>query len=238
MSKPLNLEGERYDRLLVIKRDPDNKRKWICKCDCGNIISVYASNMRRGLTKSCGCLRKERGQQKLIDLTGQKYGKLTVLKQHHYDPETRIYYWTCQCNCGSIIIVAGNHLKSGHTQSCGCLISKGEEKIAQLLIENNISFKKQYSFPNLLGTNGGRLRFDFAIFDKNNNLLYLIEYDGWQHEIKKDTKWDRNNAFETRQIHDKMKTQYCQEHNIPLIRITSEQFKTFSINDLKLNIGE
>ena len=48
----------------------------------------------------------------------------------------------------------------------------------KLLKENNILFKREYTFPDLFGIGGGKLRFDFGILDNRGNLLYLIEYDG------------------------------------------------------------
>lgn len=58
-----NLLGRRFGRLRVmglIKRRPDNPHaEWLCVCDCGNAKSVYATNLKRGLTTSCGCKHKE-----------------------------------------------------------------------------------------------------------------------------------------------------------------------------------
>jgi hypothetical protein len=34
-------------------------QKWLCRCDCGTLKSIWASNLRQGRTQSCGCLRKE-----------------------------------------------------------------------------------------------------------------------------------------------------------------------------------
>lgn len=51
-------------------------------------------------------------------------------------------------------------------------------KLKKLLKENNILFKREYTFPDLFGIGGGKLRFDFGILDNRGNLLYLIEYDG------------------------------------------------------------
>ena len=65
-------------------------------------------------------------------------------------------------------------MKDGSTQSCGCLKSQYELKILNILKDNNINFKYQYSFPDLKGDKK-RLFFDFAIFNKNE-LKYLIEY--------------------------------------------------------------
>lgn len=55
---------------------------------------------------------------RLIDLTGQRFGMLTVL-QRSEAPHSCVY-WRCRCDCGTIIEVSGNNLKRGHTVSCGC----------------------------------------------------------------------------------------------------------------------
>lgn len=54
----------------------------------------------------------------ITNLVGQKFGKLTVLYQ---TPNTNSQpRWMCRCDCGKEKTVQGCHLKSGHTQSCGC----------------------------------------------------------------------------------------------------------------------
>ena len=63
----------------------------------------------------------------------------------------------------------------GDTNSCGCIRSKGEMQIRQLLQENNIDFKQEFSFEDLKDILP--LRFDFAIF-KNELLVGLIEFQG------------------------------------------------------------
>lgn len=62
MPKVINETGNRYGRLTVIKKNGSTKRgaiKWLCLCDCGNEITVIGNLLRRGSTKSCGCLRQE-----------------------------------------------------------------------------------------------------------------------------------------------------------------------------------
>lgn len=61
MGKLIDITGKRFGRLLVIERRPTINRKayWSCKCDCGNTITVSASSLLCGKTRSCGCLRKE-----------------------------------------------------------------------------------------------------------------------------------------------------------------------------------
>lgn len=57
-----DLTGQRFGRLTVVNRagsGKDRQALWLCQCDCGNNCIVYASNLRKGHTKSCGCLQKE-----------------------------------------------------------------------------------------------------------------------------------------------------------------------------------
>lgn len=55
---------------------------------------------------------------KLIDLTGQRLGKLTVL-QRAKEASAKRTYWLCKCDCGNETLVEGGNLRSGHTKSCG-----------------------------------------------------------------------------------------------------------------------
>lgn len=55
---------------------------------------------------------------KLIDLTGQKFGRLTVIERAENSQKHTA--WLCECDCGQKRVVQSDHLKSGHTKSCGC----------------------------------------------------------------------------------------------------------------------
>ena len=57
---------------------------------------------------------------KTIDLTGMKFGRLTVIEFSHQDKHKK-RHWLCKCECGTIKTVQTGHLKSGKTTSCGCL---------------------------------------------------------------------------------------------------------------------
>ena len=174
--------GQKYNRLTVVEqtqeRDNCGRVIWLCRCDCGNLTKVDSSSLRNGNTKSCGCLKKENfGDSLCIDLTGQRFGKLLVLErvENTWDGRAR---WKCQCDCGTTTEVAGELLRSGHTQSCGCMTSKGEYLIRQYLNQHNIDFQTQYMFSDLVSQKGYPLRFDFAIFNTDNSIKCLIEYDG------------------------------------------------------------
>jgi hypothetical protein len=57
-----DISGQRFGRLIAIKRVESNKKyqsRWLCKCDCGSEVVVYAYCLKNGNTKSCGCLKKE-----------------------------------------------------------------------------------------------------------------------------------------------------------------------------------
>jgi hypothetical protein len=53
-----------------------------------------------------------------VDLTGQRFGKLTVIERAVYKKERT--YWRCLCDCGKIVKVDGSALRRGHSKSCGC----------------------------------------------------------------------------------------------------------------------
>ncbi len=62
MGKLIDLTGQRFGRLVVIERAKNGKNRgarWICRCDCGNIKTIYGYNLRSGCSRSCGCLQKE-----------------------------------------------------------------------------------------------------------------------------------------------------------------------------------
>jgi hypothetical protein len=62
MPRLIDLTGQRFGRLLVVRRAPSRpthtgRVTWLCDCDCGRTATVRGTNMRAGITRSCGCLR-------------------------------------------------------------------------------------------------------------------------------------------------------------------------------------
>ena len=96
--------------------------------------------------------------------------------------------------------------------------SRGEIKIEEILKEKGIVFEEEYSFPDLVSTSGYPLRFDFAVFDDEGNLDFLIEYQGIQHYEAK-SKFGGYTGLRKQQYNDMQKRVYCKEHNIILIAI-------------------
>lgn len=123
LGKKLELAGKRFGRLVVMKEAGKDKHgfiQWRCKCDCGNVIITSGTSLKLGRTKSCGCFHKDIKRNMFIDLTGQKFERLTVVKRAKgYIGKGS--YWHCKCDCGNEIIVRAQSLKDGQTKSCGCL---------------------------------------------------------------------------------------------------------------------
>lgn len=228
LSGRLDKTGQRFGKLTVLKKLPGGK--YLCQCDCGNQIEVITRNLTSGNTKSCGCYHKERMREiKFQSLIGQRFGKLTVLKESEKKTSDNKSKWICQCDCGTIIEISGHSLKQGHTKSCGCIKSFGEEKIGNLLTQANIQFQKEYSFKNCYGNNKNYpLKFDFYISSKK----YLIEYDGEQHFQTNNRGWNNKQNLENTQYYDKIKNEYCLNNNIPLIRIPYWHLPDLCIEDL------
>lgn len=229
--------GNIYGYLTVIARaenDKDNRAQWLCKCKCGNEVIVRGKSLRNGNTKSCGCYQKERAAQSNMDrvgnLVGQRFGKLQVISEagfitHTNGKRSRIY--NCLCDCGNYCQIQHQYLAFGDTTSCGCIRSKGEFQIEQLLKEHNVNFQREYSFENLKDKLS--LRFDFAIFNNKNELLGLIEYQGEQHYCK-------SNGFYSEDLikHDKMKIDFCNKNNIKLKHIIYKKNYNLTWEDLRL----
>ena len=88
--------------------------------------------------------------------------------------ENHCALWKCKCECGNEVIVTGNHLRTGHTTSCGCIKSVGEMRINQVLSKAEVNYSSQYT----VFINGVYYRFDYGIFDSENHLIRLVEFDG------------------------------------------------------------
>ena len=96
--------------------------------------------------------------------------------------------------------------------------SRGDIKIHEILEAAGLNFVEEYSFPDLVSTSGRPLRFDFAVFDDDDELQFLIEYQGIQHYQAK-SKFGGYSGLKKQQFNDFKKREYCFKHNIILIAI-------------------
>ena len=234
----IDLTGQKFGYLTVLKESPKRGSNgnifWWCKCEkCGTEREISGATLRNGKVISCGCVSKDnlklgRGLN-FQNLTGQKFGKLTVIERVE-DARGGQVQWLCQCDCGNQSTVMAENLKKGNTQSCGYCNenSHGNIKIEAILKENNIPFIREKRFESCKDKT--YLPFDFYVNNK-----YLIEYDGIQHF--KITGWGADN-FESTQLHDKIKNQWCKDNNIPLIRIPYTHYEDLCLDDLLLDSSQ
>ena len=107
------LVGKRFGRLVVESRTEERQNRsvvWKCKCDCGNYKNVPTHSLQNSHTQSCGCLIREIHG---VDITNQKFGKLTAL--YPVESESVTLVWHCKCECGNECDVNGSFLRRGLT---------------------------------------------------------------------------------------------------------------------------
>ena len=235
-----NIIGQKYGKLTVLYRvnPPNNitakkpKSFWKCQCECGNQCIVSVDKLNNGNTKSCGCLSKEKASERFsIDITNYKFGNLTAIERDLNKPAGNVY-WLCKCDCGnpSLESIDGTSLRTGKKTNCSLCRprSKGENKIKEILLENNIPFVQEKSFEDCkFPDSNHKARFDFYV-----NNTYIIEFDGRQHlKFDKSSRWQ---SLEYIQAHDQFKNDYCKTNNIPIIRIPYNHLDKIQLNDLLL----
>lgn len=228
-----DLTGQRFGRLTVIgvdhkdKDSGDNSRYfWKCQCDCGKTTVVVSSSLKNGYSKSCGCLQAEasalRAKDRTIDLTGHKYGLLTVIERVDDPDREGFSLWRCLCDCGNEKLVEGHNLRSGLVASCGCLNqSKYELFVLQYFeekgYESGIDYEAQKRFDDLRGYDDGKLSYDFSII-KNGKIYAFIECQGQQH-YKPVDMFGGEEQFAKQQLHDEAKRKYAEKLGVKLIEI-------------------
>lgn len=149
-------------------------------------------------------------------------------------PRTKAKYWFYCEDCGNEFLTALDSLKQNRSMKClDCTISKGEQRISNWLIKNNIKFEVQKKFDGLIGLGNGNLSYDFYL--PRHNLL--IEYQGEFHD---GTAQLYKGHFEKQKEHDRRKREYAEQHNIDLLEIRYYDFDNIDniLSDYFLNKGE
>lgn len=140
----------------------------------------------------------------------------SLLTKHYRNAQQNLLI---KCDKNHIFEMNYNHFQRG--QRCPyCNGSGGEIEIQNYLNKNQLEYKREYSFVDLVYKD--KLRFDFAIFSKTE-LLCLIEFDGIQHFKPKNfgniSMEEASEQLKLTRLRDKMKNDYCKKKKINLIRI-------------------
>lgn len=166
--KALDLKGQKFGKLKVISRAENSisgKARWNCLCDCGNSTVSISGNLKQGLAQSCGCIQinkvTELGKNRLDDLKGKKFGRLTVLNRDETKTGEKPR-WICQCDCNILVNVSSANLKNGSTNSCGCL---------RLEISAKVFYKHGQSGTIEYARQKSRKQY----FNNKNNVFYMTK---------------------------------------------------------------
>ena len=101
MGNAIDITGLRFGRLTVVShngKDKYGQMMWLCRCDCGVLVTCLSGNLRYGRTTSCGCLRRDNGVKHAKSLTkhGQHNTRLyriwNTMKNRCHNPNTKNYF--------------------------------------------------------------------------------------------------------------------------------------------------
>lgn len=214
-----DLLGTRIKDVKIIDYDEITKL-FLVRCLCGKEFNRRKSELYR---VQCGsdCTYKKLVYPNTRNVIGNRYGKLVVLS------ELDNGIFLCRCDCGNMFKTSKRALLQNISTHCGCSkpISKGEYKISELLTINNIDFIEEHYFQDFKYVDSNRHpKFDFYLPEFN----CIIEFDGRYH-------FETNSFFGAKdeiRNRDKIKTQYCLDNNIKLIKIPYTHLKKLRIDDL------
>ena len=213
-----------YELLSTEYITAQEKLLYRCPNHPEHIQEITWNNFSKG--EGCAyCANEKRGEKRrhplsLLKEEFKQRGLILVTTERNHYYENLQYMCSKHMDAGVMEISLGNF---HHGKGCPiCNTSKGEKAIKEYLEQHKISFKSQHTFEGCKYAN--KLLFDFYLPDYN----IAIEYDGEQHYkpvcfggVSKDVALKN---FELVQIRDSIKTEYCEDNNIQLLRIAYTDF--------------
>lgn len=207
-----NILNNRYGKLIVAEKLPNNR--WRCICDCGGEIILRNGQLSSGSISSCGCSKRE-------DLTDQKFGMYTFVRWD--SDKNKKTYWLCRCDCGTEKVVRSQSVKSGETKSCGCY----QRKIS--------SERMTIRGKNTKGKNHPSWNHDLTDEDRINhkNRMYCPKTRVWRIKVFKrdnytcqscDIKGGKLQAHHIYNYYSHKKLRYVTSNGITLCKICHKEF--------------
>lgn len=166
-----DLTGMTFGYWTVIENSGEKTKDrniiWTCKCQCGTIRGVNGSSLTRGLSNSCGCLkRKNVAKAAAKDISNQRFGMVVALEPTDQRTNDGSIIWKCVCDCGNICYksLASLTRKDTINKSCGCY---QHEQISKL------------NYKNLLNKRFGKLTVieELAERSPRGNIVWKCECD-------------------------------------------------------------
>lgn len=208
--------------LLLSKVYSNNNNLLELKCSCGTEFQTTLKIFRNGKKQCDNCTNNDLAikfsksssefKEEVFALVGDEY---TVISEYrNRKTKVELKHNTCRTEW----FVNPSDFLHKNSRCPFCNESKGEKVVSKWLTSNNFSFLTQYKFQDCV--NKRKLPFDFAVF-KDGELFMLIEYDGKQHFQKGCFGVDN---YEETKRNDKIKTDYCKNNHITLLRIPYTKF--------------
>lgn len=129
-----DLTGRCFGEWKVLHRVENRKERvmWACRCSCGTEKNISAHDLKAGKTHSCrNPIHRHLYNRK--DLSGQQFGRLTVLYPLEKRDNKGSIYWHCSCECGRFTDTTEDALIQGGCRSCGCLKEEAQKNIPNTL---------------------------------------------------------------------------------------------------------
>lgn len=222
-------EEQRLDRCEFNPETQPGPRYWCCK-ECSKTHKrPWEDPWRSSINNNAA--KQGINISRTENLEGKIFGDLLIgPAKDGYTDKFGLAWWPCKClRCGGFEFVRGSKLTSTKTKiackKCLSSISAGELAVANWLKQNHIQYEKDIRFIELRGIGDRPLSYDFGIKNKNNDYIYLIEFQGRQH-YQPIEYFGGEEQFKNQQEHDNRKRQWCKTHNIKLIEIP------YNYNDL------
>lgn len=115
------------------------------------------------------------------DLTGQKFGKLTIIKYVYTDSYRRAI-WRCKCECGNVIEVRGDMLRNGNTKSCGCLCTTHHKSNTRLY----------HTWQQMKGRCYNKNNKDYRDYGARG----IVVCDEWKNDFQAFYNWAMDNGYQ------------------------------------------
>lgn len=211
---------EEFNCKLLSNEYRNTKDKLEIKCSCGDIFyKSFEKFKKTHCCKYCSYKQISDSQTFTFEYVRDfiKSSKCELMSSNYINCSSKL---EIRCACNEVFSTDFNSFKNNNQMSCrkcSNTFSKGEQLIENYLIDNNFTYEKQFKFNDLLAPNKKHfLKFDFAV--KENINIVLIEFDGKQHYQPVDF-FGGEKAFLDLKRNDSSKNLYCEDNNIPLIRI-------------------
>lgn len=191
------------------------------KCRCGNIFITSFTHFTDGTNTMCQDCKSKKKLKVMKEFVRNNSESILISTKYFGQREPYLF----KCSCGEIFETSFDSFKKQNKRRCNkCTAreSNNEYQVRKALESLGLNFAQEYRFKNC--RNIYPLPFDFAVFDEaENRLLFLIEVDG-EHHFKPVTfsgidKDRANKRFKKRKVNDTIKTEYCIDNKIKLIRI-------------------